>query len=424
VSTKFPLPDLNLLGFESAFNEQESAVQASTHRFAKEVMRPIGQTLDRMSADQAYLPGSPFWDFYKELAALGAGSELFEGLDIRDASRMESIFLTEMGWGDVGLAVSAGCAVMPERIAMVLGNTELAEMCQGKIGCGIITQPDRGSDAMTLYGEEMAGGKRNNIGGLRAKFSGDEIVINGQSSAWVTNGCVADVALLDIVADFGDGYLDEKGNTHGCSIIMPLDIKGISRGKPLAKIGKRAQPQSEIYFDNVRIPKRFAIATGKEYELNHSLVWSSAGGAMSHLSAGLARAAYELALNYVNERKQGGSLLADLQLTQYRLGRIGAKIEAMKALGRHVGEYVRSTQYPHPYFTSVTKAFSTSEMFSVVNESMQLFGGNGLTDEYPIEKLFRDARSMQIEDGETNVMFMHYGYLMVQENRLLGWGNQ
>jgi alkylation response protein AidB-like acyl-CoA dehydrogenase len=145
---------------------------------------------------------------------------------------------------------------------------------------------------------------------------------------------------------------------------------------------------------------------------------------MSHLSAGLARAAYELALNYVNERKQGGSLLADLQLTQYRLGVIGAKIEAMKALGRHVGEYVRSTQHPHPYFTSVTKAFSTSEMFSVVNESMQLFGGNGLTDEYPIEKLFRDARSMQIEDGETNVMFMHYGYLMVQENRLLGWGNQ
>lgn len=130
---------------------------------------------------------------------------------------------------------------------------------------------------------------------------------------------MAQVALVDITANYGDGFYDEHGNTYGCNVIVPLDIKGVSRGKPLEKLGKRSLPQGEIYFDNVRVPRRFAVSTRDDYELKHAYAWAQAGTAMSHVAAGLSRAAFELALAYVHERKQGGALLATHQLTQYRL---------------------------------------------------------------------------------------------------------
>ncbi len=91
-------------------------------------------------------------------------------------------------------------------------------------------------------------------------------------------------------------------NTFGCNVIVPLDTPGISRGKALRKIGKRPLPQGEIYFDNVRLPRRFAVATRDDYDLKHAMAWAHAGTAMSHISAGLARAAFEHALSYANQR--------------------------------------------------------------------------------------------------------------------------
>lgn len=417
-----PFPHVELSGFDAGLTEQEAAAQAVIHRFAAEVMRPIGRRLDRMDPDHAYAEGSPFWDFHKAAATLGMGPEALEGLDPRAAARLEALVIAEMGWGDVGLAVSSGAGEMPLRGALASSNPELIELCQGKLGCWIATQPDRGSDGLILYPQERAVGAKGTVGNLTARFIGDEIVVNGQSSAWVSNGCVAQVGLLDIVADYGQGYHDAQGNTYGCNVIVPLDVKGVSRGKPLRKLGKRALPQGEIYFDQVRLPRRFAIATRDDYEIKHAMAWAHAGTAMSHLSAGLARAAFELALAYTNERKQGGALLADLQLTQFRLGRLGTKVEAIKAMSRHVADYTMTSPAPHPYFTAAGKAFCSSEMFTVVNESLQLFGGVGLTQEFPIEKLMRDARAMQIEDGETNILFMHYGFLLAQMNRAGAWG--
>lgn len=415
-------PHMELSGFDAGFSEQELAAQEGLHRFAAEVMRPIGRELDRMDPDKAYEPGSIFWDFHKAFSTLGMGPEALAELDPLSAGRLEGIVISEMGWGDVGLAVSAGAGEMPLRAAYASGNPELIEMCHGKLGCWIATQPDRGSDGLILYGQERARGAKGNVGNLTARFVGDEVIVNGQSSAWVSNGYVAQVGLLDIVADYGDGYHDANGNTYGCNVIVPLDTPGISRGKALRKIGKRPLPQGEIYFDNVRLPRRFAVATRDDYDIKHAMAWAHAGTAMSHISAGLARAAFEHALSYANQRVQGGALLGDLQLTQYRLGLMGAKVEAIKAMARHVAAYTRTSPVPHPYFTAAGKAFCSSEMFQVVNEAVQLFGGVGLTQEFPVEKLLRDARSMQIEDGETNILFMHFGFLMTQLNRETAWG--
>ncbi len=420
--TRIPWPHVELSGFDAGLTEEEIATQQTVHKFAVSVMRPLGRELDRLPAQQAYAPGSPFWDFHRQIAELGIGPEALQGANPRDAARMEALVLAELGWGDAGLAVSAGAGEMPIRMAYANGAQELIGMCAGKLGCWCATQPDRGSDGLLLYPEERFPGSKGNAGNLRARFTGDEIVINGQSSAWVSNGAVAEVALLDIVADYGDGFHDEEGSTYGCNIIVPLDLKGVSRGRPLEKLGKRPLPQGEIYFDNVKVPLRFAVATREDYDIKHAVAWAHAGTATSHIATGLARAAYELALAYVHERKQGGAMLAKLQLIQYRLGVLGTKVEAIKAMARHVAEYTKVSPRPHPYFTASGKAFCCSEMFTVVNEALQLFGAVGLTREYPIEKLMRDARAMQIEDGENHLLFMHFGYLMSQLHQSEGWG--
>jgi acyl-CoA dehydrogenase len=419
---KVPLPHVELSGFDVGLNEEQAAIQDTVHRFAVDVMRPIGRELDLMPADQAYAEGSPFWEFQRKAFELGMGPAITADMSPQEAARTEGLMIAEFGWGDAGLATSAGAGEMPLRMAILNGQQELVDMCMGKLGCWCATQPSRGSDGLTLYAPERYPGSKGNAGDLRAKFVGDEIIINGQSSAWVSNGAVAQVALMDIAADYGNGFYDDEGNVYGCNIILPLDLPGVSRGKPLEKIGKRPLPQGEIYFDNVKVPARFAISTQDDYKIKHAMSWAHAGTAMSHVATGLARAAYEMALTYVNERVQGGAVLAKLQLTQYRLGVLGAKVEAIKAMARHVGEYTRMSPRPHPYFTASGKAFCCSQMFEVVNESLQLFGGIGLTREYPIEKLLRDARAMQIEDGETHLLFMHYGYLMTQLNEQEGWG--
>ncbi len=98
------------------------------------------------------------------------------------------------------------------------------------------------------------------------------------------------------------------------------------------------------------------------------------------------------------------------------------KVEAIRAMARHVAHYTRCSPRPHPYFTAAGKAFCCGELMNVVNESLQLFGGVGLTRAFPIEKLMRDARAMQIEDGENHILQMHYGHLLSRLNQQEGWG--
>jgi acyl-CoA dehydrogenase len=200
------LPSVELTGFETPLSEEESAIQKTVHRFALEVMRPIGRQLDRMTPEEVIAPGSPFWTVMAESAKLGLDPQLLAQLPPEVAVRIEALIGEELGWGDPGLAVSLGVATAPLMMAQSLGNQELIELCAGRIGCWMNTQPDRGSDAAILYREELSPGGRQPTGNVTAKVGADEIVINGQSSAWVSNGTVAQVALAYMAADYGDGF--------------------------------------------------------------------------------------------------------------------------------------------------------------------------------------------------------------------------
>ncbi|MFO1398704.1 MAG: acyl-CoA dehydrogenase family protein [Burkholderiales bacterium] len=416
------LPVAGLSGFDPPASEEELAIQQSAHRFAKDVLRPIGRALDRMSAEEAIAPGSPYWTVFAEAQKLGLDPSLFAQFEPAAAARLESMIGEELGWGDSGLATSLAAAQLPLLMAASAGRPDLAELCMGKIGCWLITQPDRGSDVGVMYADDWPAGVAGNKGNVTAKVSGDEIVLNGQCSAWVSNGAVAQVALCYIAADYGDGFTDANGIVNGLVCIAPLDVKGVSRGKPLEKIGQRSLPQGEIYFDNVRLPRRFAIAEKDRYYGNLSATWSYAGTHMCQTFTGVARAAFEHALAYAHERKQGGAPLARHQLVRWRLGDMGRRVELARAVARRAVEYARLTPRGHAFVTAQAKVTVTEEAMKVVHEALQMFGGNGTTLEYPVEKLFRDTRSALIEDGENYVLAMRFGGLLsrLYEN---GWAN-
>lgn len=415
------LPAAGMSGFETPLAEEEAAIQVSVHRFAKEVLRPLGRELDRMTASEVAAAGSPYYSLFIEFAKLGLDPSLLAELPPEMAIRIESLIGEELGWGDSGLGVSLGCAGFPLQMAVAAGKPELIELCQGRIGCWMATQPDRGSDNQLLdIKRDWPAGTPANIGNLTAKVVGDEIIINGQSSAWVSNGAVAQVAFGLMCADYGDGFYAKDGLPNGLAVIVPLDIKGVSKGKPLEKIGQRSLPQGEIYFDNVRVPRRFAIAEKDGYYGAVSSSWSYAGTHMSQVFTGVARAAFELALQYCHERRQGGHLLIDHQMTRLRLGEMLRRVETARAVARRSLSFARLSPQTHPYATASAKVTVTEEALAVVQEAFRLFGGNGTTLEYPIEKLLRDTQSALIEDGENRVLTMRLG-LLAQQLYAEGW---
>jgi alkylation response protein AidB-like acyl-CoA dehydrogenase len=421
LKSQVTLPSVGLSGFETPLSDEEAAVQAGVHRFAKEVMRPLGAELDRMSAEAVIAPGSPYYSLFAEYAKLGLDPAMLAELPPEIALRMESLIGEELGWGDPGLAVSLVVAGFPQGMAAAIGNQELVDLCQGRIGCWMITHPDKGSDVtMVDVRHEWPAGQPANKGNMWGRVQGDEIVVNGQCSAWVSNGVVAQVALGYISAEYEGGFFAPDGNPYGMSVIIPLDLPGVSKGKPLDKIGQRALPQGEIYFDNVRVPKRFAIALKDDYYGNMTSAWSYAGTHMAQVFTGVARAAFEMALQYCHERKQGGKLLIEHQLTRYRLGDMLRRVELCRSVARRSLAFARLSPMTHPYVTAAGKVTVTQEAMKVVDEAFQLFGGSGTSREYPIEKLFRDARAALIEDGENTVLTMRLG-ILAQQLYAEGW---
>ncbi len=415
LSKEIQLPHVAMTGFETPMSEEEQAIQLSVHRFAKDVLRSLGRELDKMTAAQVVAPGSPYYGMFAEAAKLGLDPDLLAQLPPEMAIRVESMIGEEMGWGDSGLAVSLTVTQFPLEMAKTIGNQELIDLSTGKIGCWMITHPDKGTDVGAFdMKREWAPGAQGNKGTMRATVGKDEIIINGQCSAWVSNGAVAQVALAYLTADYGDGYYDADGRPNGVAVIVPLDLPGVSKGKPLEKIGQRALPQGEVYFDNVKIPKRFAVALKDEYYGNVASAWSFAGTHMSQIFTGVARSAFEMALAYCHERKQGGQLLMDHQLTRYRIGDMMRRVELCRGVARRSLAYARLSPQGHPWATASGKVTVTEEAEKVVMEAFRLFGGNGTTLEYPIEKLVRDVRSALIEDGENMMLTTRLGFLCQQ----------
>lgn len=392
---------MSIADVEVDLTTEEREITESVHKFAVEVMRPIGQQLDKLSPEEVIADGSPLWtvfDRYRELGIddLRTGGASM-GLSEDQQARLQCMVGETMGWGDAGLAISLGVSTFPRAMSMLSGNPELIERFGDPkgIGCWPITEPDHGSDLIYFGGDvsEMPG-RPNTI----ARKDGDDYIITGTKAAWVSNGTIATAGALFCAVDMGDGKLQGLAG-----FLVPLDEPGVSRGKPLDKLGQRALNQGEIYFDEVRLPAHYMVINPMMSGFSQDMVLSIANGGMGTTFVGLAQAAFDLAVEYAKERVQGGGPIIRHQSVKARLFEMFRKVEAARGLNRRVIR-MNASMTPRVEMAIASKVTSTQTAFEVASDALGIFGGNGLSREYPIEKLLRDARASMIEDGCNHVL--------------------
>ncbi len=392
---------------DAGLTDEMKEVRETCHRFALEVMRPAAAELDRMAdPSDAIAPGSVLWATFERFEELGIGDPEKYGPHLSPADRalLHAVVLEELSWGDIGLAISLELSDIIAPWAKGFGKEEAYKFFSKRkdIGCLALTEPDHGSDHVGFTEPTFSDPAIQ--AGCRARRKGDEYVINGQKAAWVSNGTIATAAAL--LCTLEDSKHGLKG---GAVLLVPLELPGVSRGKPLDKIGQRTLNQGEIFFDDVHIPSTFAMAEGPEaYAFVWETVLAMANTAMAQQLVGVARAALDHAVAYAKQRVQGGVPIIEHQSVKSRLFKMFMKVEAARSLARRVAiaHAVSGVPYQH---AAAAKVFCTQTAFDVASEAVQIYGGNGLCKEYPVEKLLRDARASMIEDGENEMLGLMAG---------------
>ncbi len=379
-------------------NETERAIRDTTRRFADEILRPAGIELDKMNAEDAIAKDSIYWGVLKQYQELGL-SYVDPELPLLEQARWRIIVTEEMAKGDVGLSLGLGVTEFPHMAAAMTGNQELIDKFPPiLLGCWAITEPDHGSDMLDFDENAMnpeGGRSRYNC---IARADGNEYVISGQKSAWVSNGTIAEAAALYCAVETNEGKT-------GCGVfVVPLDAPGVSRGKPLEKMGQRSLNQGEIFFDDVRIPADHMVAGPEAYSHVTNLTLVTANCLMGVSFAAVAMAALELALDYAKERKQGGVPIIRHQSVKARLFEMYRKTEVARAIAQRAYCYNIGGGTPDLAIAITSKVTCTRTAFEVASEAIQIFGGAGISREYPVEKLFRDARLSMIEDGCNDIL--------------------
>lgn len=407
--------DLNL-----NLSKEDIALKKETHKFALEVMRPISVELDQMTPEEVIAPESPFWDFMRQAYELGYHKlpypEDFGGPGL--SPFQINIIMEELAWGSFGLTLMLNTSL---DAATAMGGTEehikefTIPYCQCEdgsyIGCWAITEPDHGSDTLVTGYPSFTDPKIE--AQCTARLDGDEYVISGQKSSWVSGGTLANRILLMCQID------PSMGHAGSGIFIFTLDRPGVSKGKPLDKIGTRDLNQGEIFFDDVRIPKEALIVGPDGYEAALQAHLCLTLPMVGTWATGLARAAFEEALDYARKRVQGGKPLFEHKNVQDKLFSMFRKVEASRQLCRAAFVY----NWSHPMnpekryieYSMAAKTFATQTALEVSSDAIQIFGGIGISKEYLVEKLFRDARTTLICDGSNDTLSVVGGYKVANE---------
>jgi alkylation response protein AidB-like acyl-CoA dehydrogenase len=404
--------ELPLSGLEGPLTEMEQTVQTMAHRFAEDILRPAGKEIDAMDAQEAIAEESVLWDVLEQSKELGLTVSAMADLEPAAAARLSLIAGEELAWGDVGLASTILIDHFPPVFSTLAGREDLVSYCEQFRGCWGVTEPDHGTDMLDPQGDMVAVDGEHGTPNCVARIEGDRVIINGQKSAWVSGAMTAELCVLYCYAEMNGG------TQPGITVLVPLDLPGVSRGRPLEKLGARGLNQGELYFDNVEVPINNLLAGPDTYNdlVHRTLTDANVGVANSAL--GIARAAYEHALAYAHERKAGGQKIIKHQNVQYRLFHMFRKVEAARALIRRVAEYNATAAMPALQGSTAAKVTATQTAFEVASDALQIFGANGLTREYPMEKLLRDARAFLIADGCNEMLALKGGVQLINPELL------
>jgi len=261
----------------------------------------------------------------------------------------------------------------------------LVPICTGEaLGAFGLTEPGAGSDA---------GGTET-----EAREDGDEWVING-SKCFITNASYAKVVPITAVTGKKDG---KKEIT---AIIVPTDSPGFSIDEPYDKMGLNASNTTQLFFEDVRVPKENIL--GKRGEGFKQFLITLDGGriGIGAMAVGIAQAAYEKALAYAKERKQFGSPLSKFQVIQFKLADMAMKIELARMMV-YKAAWLKDQGKKFTKEAAMCKLYASEVCMEICRDAIQIHGGNGYMQEYEVERYMRDAKLLEIGEGTSEVQRM------------------
>jgi acyl-CoA dehydrogenase len=366
---------------EFAFTDEQLALQATARRFAESEIAPAAAHYDETGEFPREIIQKA-WEL--GLSSTCIPSE-YGGVGL---SAVESCLITEeIAWGCAGMGTSIMCndlGLMPIVIAGTSAQkkewlTTCAESFKLVSFC--LSEPQAGSDVAGLQ--------------LQCVKDGDAYLLSG-TKCWITNGGVAD--LYTVFAT-----LDRSSRHNGiCAFIVPTATPGITIGKKEDKMGQRASDTRVIHFDSVRVPAAQRLGQEGEGFKIAMRTLDRTRPPIGALATGIARRALDESLKYARERKAFGFPIGGFQAVQFMLADMAKDIEAARLLTLQsawmVDRGLRASKH-----SSFAKCFATDAAMRITTDAVQIFGGNGYTKEYPVEKLMRDAKLMQIYEGTNQI---------------------
>ncbi|MEE8581877.1 MAG: acyl-CoA dehydrogenase family protein [Myxococcota bacterium] len=364
-----------------SLSDEQLALQEAARRFSKEEIAPVAAKYDESSEFPR--------EVIKRAWELGLSSTIvpsrYGGVEL---SVMDSCIVTEeLAWGCAGITTSIMCNDLGLTPILLAGSEEQQAEWLGasakdfKIISFCLSEAEAGSDVAGLQ--------------LLAEKDGDDYLLNG-TKCWITNGGEAD--LYTVFAT-----LDRSSRHQGiCAFIVPRESPGLEPGKKEDKMGQRASDTRVVHFDNVRVPCSQRLGEEREGFKIAMRTLDRTRPSIGALAVGIARRGLEESLAYAGERKAFGFPIANFQAVQFMLADMGKEVEAARLLTLQsawmIDQGVRASKQ-----SSMAKCFSTDAAMRISTDAVQIFGGNGYTKEYPVEKLMRDAKLMQIYEGTNQI---------------------
>ena len=379
-----------------SLNEDQQAFADLATQFSAKEMSPHAADWD----ENSHFPVEMFKKA-GELGFLGLYTNPeFGGLGL---SRLDaSIIFEKLAYGDTS---SAAFMTIHNMVAWMIGefahpdiaNAWVPDMMTGeKLGCYCLTEPNAGSDAGALT--------------TKAVRDGDDYLITGQKM--FISGAGANDVMVVMARTGGEG---PKGVS---AFVIPATLDGIMYGKNEKKMGWKNQPTRAIHFNQVRVPAKNIL--GKEGDGFKFAMKGLDGGRINiaTCAVGTAQAALDRAMQYVQERSQFGKTLAHFQSVQFKLADMLTKTVAARQMIRLAAFHLDSGSPDATTYCAMAKRLATDLCFEVANEALQLHGGYGYLQEYPLERHVRDLRVHQILEGTNEIMRVIISRKMMEDGAL------
>ena len=289
----------------------------------------------------------------------------------------------------VGITMWAHNSLCTNHIAL-FGSPEqkaayLPRLARGEaLGAWGLTEPGSGSDAAAMRS--------------RAVPAGDGFVLNG-SKAFITNAGVAEITVVMAVTD------PARGNKGVSAFILERGTPGFTAGKPYRKLGLHASNTAELHLDNVRVPATALCGTRDMGFVNTMQVLEGGRIAMAAMAVGIAQGALDEALKYMKQRSAFGRTLAEFNGLQGMIADIGTEVEAARLLTLRAA-VLKDAGRPAKVAASMAKVFASEVAMKAATKALQIHGGAGYISEFPIERIFRDAKLTEIGEGTSEIQRM------------------